>query len=88
MSERLTNDQNIANLKTRKILRYFIIAFAIITMILSILSLVIGLSFIFPLITYIIVVILSNKRNKTTINKVKDIYDVEKEIEKTKKHKK
>lgn len=88
MSERLTNDQNIANLKTRKILRYFIIAFAVITMILSILSLVIGLSFIFPLISYIIVVILSNKRNKTTINKAKDIYEVEKEIEKTKKHKK
>ena len=88
MSERLSNDQNIANLKKRKILRILIIIFSLITMVLSILSIIIGISFVFPLITFVIVTYLLNKREKTPINKSNNIYEVEKEIENVKKRKK
>jgi len=70
---KLTNDQNIKNLKQRKILRYWIIIFGIVTIILSILSLVIKLNFVFPLITFVIMTLLTNKRNKIPINLHKDL---------------
>ncbi len=88
MSVRISNDENIANLKKRKILRYFMIFFDALTLVLAVLCLVFGISFIFPLITYIIAVILANIRKKTIINKPNDIYEVEVELEKAKKRKK
>ena len=89
MSKRLTNDENIANLKKRKILRYLMIFFDALTLVLAVLTLTIGLSLIFALITYIIAVILGNIRKKTIINKADDIFEVEEEIEKVHhKHKK
>lgn len=88
MEKRLTNDENIKNLQIRKVLRILIIIFSVITIVLSLLSLIIGISFAYGLITYIIVVILSRKRNSTQINKSKKITEVEDEIDKVKKHKK
>ena len=88
MVKKLSNDENIANLKKRKVLKYLLIVFSLLTMILAALSLMIGLSFIYALVTYIVVVILSNKRKNTIINKTNDIYEVEEEIEKVNKRKK
>jgi len=65
--EKLTNDQNIKNLKTRKILRYLIITFGIITIILAILSLTIKLSFGYSLVSFIVMTILTKKRESIPI---------------------
>jgi len=70
---KLTNDQNIKNLKTRKILRYFIISFGLITIILAILSLVIKLSFIYSLISFVIMTFLTKKRESIPIKVSKTI---------------
>ena len=64
---KLTNDQNIKNLKARKILRYFIILFGLVTIVLAILSLVIKLSFIYSLISFVIMTILTKKRESIPI---------------------
>ncbi|MBR4671839.1 MAG: hypothetical protein IKO78_01390 [Bacilli bacterium] len=89
MSKRLTNDENIENLKKRKILRYLMIFFDALTLVLAILSLTIGLSLIFPLISYVIAIIFANIRKKTIINKSNEIFEVEEEIKKVHhKHKK
>lgn len=84
--EKLTNDQNIKNLKKRKILRYFIIVFGITTIILAILALVIKLNFIFSLVSFIIMTILTKKRESIPIKISKDLEMIR--IEKSlKKHK-
>ncbi len=85
MDKKISNDQNIKNLKTRKILRYIIIAFSILTIVLSLLSIFNYISFIFPLITFIITTILMRKRDNTIINKVDDLSDVRKALNKSKK---
>lgn len=87
MTKKLSNDENIANLKKRKILRYFIIFFAALTMVLAILSLIIGISILYALGVFIIVRILTHIRDNTTINKSDKITEVEKEINKVKKRK-
>lgn len=85
----LTNDQNIKNLKKRKILRYFIIAFGIITIVLAILALTIKLSFIFSLISFIVMTILTRTRENIPIkiSKSLEMKRIEKAIEKNKKRK-
>jgi len=87
---KLTNDKNIKNLKKRKILRYFIIAFGIITIVLSILSLIIKWSFIFPLITFLIMTLLTKKRENIPIKLSKSIETkrIEKALQKQKENKK
>jgi len=64
---KLTNDQNIKNLKTRKILRYLIMFFGLVTIVLAILSLVIKLSFVYSLISFIVMTILTKKRESIPI---------------------
>lgn len=64
---KLTNDQNIKNLKTRKILRYFIMFFGLITIVLAILALVIKLSFVYSLISFVVMTILTKKRESIPI---------------------
>lgn len=86
---KLTNDQNIKNLKKRKILRYFIIFFGIVTIVLAILSLTIKLSFIFSLISFIIMTLLTKKRESIPIkiNEDLEMKRIENALKKQKKKK-
>lgn len=61
---KITNDEKIKRVKTRKILKYFIIFFGFLTLILAIHSLITKASPIFALISFIIEVILSKYREK------------------------
>lgn len=70
---KLTNDQNIKNLKARKELRIFIIIFGILTIVLAIFALTIKLSFIYSLISFIIMTILTKKRESIPIKVSKAI---------------
>lgn len=87
---KLTNDENIKNLKKRKVLRYLIIFFGIITIILAILALTIKLSFIFSLIAFIIMTMLTKKRDSIPIKIHKDLEmkRIENALKKQKKTKK
>ena len=71
--EKLTNDQHIKNLKTRKILRILIIIFGILTINLAILSLTVKLGFGYSLVSFIIMTILTKKRESIPIKISKDI---------------
>ncbi len=88
--EKLTNDQNIKNLKTRKILRWLIIIFGIITIVLSILSLTIKLGIGYAIVAFLITTILTKKRESIPININKDLEAkrIEKAMAKDKKKKK
>ena len=70
---KLTNDQNIKNLKNRKNLRYLIIVFGFLTIVLAILALTIKLSFIFSLISFIIMTLLTKKRESIQIKLSEDL---------------
>ena len=59
---KLTNDQNIKNLKKRKILRRFIILFGILTIVLAVLSLTVKLGFGYSLVAFIIMTILTKAK--------------------------
>ena len=85
--EKLTNDQNIKNLKKRKVLRYVIIVFGFLTIVLAILSLIIKLNFIFSLISFVIMTILTKKRESIPIKISKDLESIKikKALEKHKK---
>lgn len=87
---KLTNDQNIKNLKKRKILRRFIILFGILTIVLAILSLTVKLGFGYSLVAFIIMTILTRQREKIPINLNKDTETkrIEKAIEKQQKKQK
>ena len=87
---KLTNDQNIKNLKKRKILRRFIILFGILTIVLAVLSLTVKLGFGYSLVAFIIMTILTRQREKIPINLNKDIETkrIEKAIEKQQKKQK
>lgn len=91
MNKELTNDENIANLKKRKILRLVIILFATLTIILALLTIItewfdVGfkVSVIFALITYIITTILGRMRSKIPINRNDEFDKIREEIKKTK----
>lgn len=84
--EKLTNDQNIKNLRTRKILRYFIIFFGLLTILLAILSLTVKLGFGYSLAAFVIMTLLTKKRESIPIKVSKDIEA--KRIEKTMKRQK
>ena len=84
---KLTNDQNIINLKKRKYLRYAIIFFAFITIVLALLDLfmqnpiLLGLAILF----FVITTILNKTREKIPIIKHDELADVKKEIAENKK---
>lgn len=61
---KITNDLKIKRVKQRKVLKYFIIFFGLITLILAVCSLVINISPIYALISFIIEMILSKYREK------------------------
>lgn len=86
---KLTNDQNIKNLKKRKILRYLIIVFGILTIVLAILALIIKLNFIFSLLSFIVMTVLTKKRESIPIKISKDLESIriQKAMEKHKKRK-
>ena len=88
--EKLTNDQNIKNLKLRKNLRIIIMIGCILTIVLALISLVFDKSAIYPLITFIITTILIKKREKIPIQISKDLETkrIEKALNKDKKGKK
>lgn len=71
--EKLTNDQNIKNLKTRKVLRTLIIIFGLLTIVLAILSLTIKLGIGYSLVAFIITTLLTKKRESIPIKVSKDI---------------
>lgn len=88
--EKLSNDQNIKNLKTRKMLRIWIIIFGILTIVLSILSLTVKLGFGYALVAFIIMSLLTKKRESIPIKVSKDIEakKIEKAMKKNKEKKK
>ena len=85
MNNKLSNDENIRNLKKRKILRYVLIVLALLTIVLSLLSIFNYISFIFPLITFILYSIIMRIRENIKINKVDDLKEVRKALNKSKK---
>lgn len=85
MAKKLSNDENIKNLKKRKILRIAIIVFCILTIAFSVLTLVIKTNVIIPIVTFIIAKILIKIRDNTEINKKDDLKDVRKVLSKSKK---
>lgn len=64
---KVDNDINLKNYKRRKILRIFIIIFGVLTLILSVLSLVVGLGVGYALLAFIVMSILTRVRNNTLI---------------------
>lgn len=83
--EKLSNEQNIKNLKKRERLRIYIIIFALITIALAFFNLFCGISIVFALISMIIVIILEKIRDKTVIIKKEENKEIKKEIDKIKK---
>lgn len=60
---KINNDQNLKNYKKRKILWWLIIIFGVLTIVLSFLSLLIKLGVGYALIAFIIMTLLTKKRN-------------------------
>lgn len=85
MNKKISNDENIKNLKKRKILRIIIIIFCLITIALAVSSLIFNISFIFPLLSFIITHILINIKEKIIINKKDDLKEIRKVLNKSKK---
>ena len=85
MNKKISNDENIKNLKKRKILRIIIIIFCLITIALAVSSLIFNISFIFPLLSFIITHILINIKDKIIINKKDDLKEIRKVLNKSKK---
>ena len=57
------NDKKYSNYKKRKILRYFIIAFSVVTIVLSILSLIKKMSMFYAISAFIVTTLLTKYRN-------------------------
>ena len=85
MDKKISSDENITNLKKRKILRYIIIFFSLVTIVTSLLSIIFGVSFVFALISLVITTILMKIRDGILINKKDDLKDVRKLLNKSKK---
>lgn len=81
----ISNDENIKNLKIRKVLRIVIIILSIVTIILSIASIFSYVNLIFPIISFIITHSLLKVRDKIKINKKDDLQYIRKKIDKNKK---
>lgn len=85
MEKKLSNAENISNLKKRKILRYIIIFFSLATIVTSLLTLIFGVSVIFALISFVITTILMKVKDNIKVNKRDDLEDVRKVLNKSKK---
>ena len=83
--KKLSNDENIKNLKKRKILRAVVMICAVITMLLSFASIFYNINLIFPLIAFIITHTMLKIRDKIEINKKDDLKDVRKMLNNSKK---
>lgn len=89
MNVKLTNDENIANLRKRKILRIVVISFSLLTILLTLLYFLFDISIFFAVISFVITHIFKILRDKTPINKKDDGLDsIRKEIRKSKERKK
>ena len=73
---KITNDEIIKNLKKRKVLRYIIMALGLLTIVLAILALTIKLNFIFSLLSFIVMTILTKKRESIPIKISKDLESI------------
>ncbi len=82
---KISNDENIKNLKKRKVLRIIIIIFCILTIASCILSLIIGLNLLVPIALFIITKVLISVREKTVINKKDDLKYYRKVLKNSKK---
>lgn len=82
---RLSNSENVKNLRKREKLRIGMIVFSLLTMFLALLNLFDKISIIYAIITFIISIVLKNIRDKTVINRKDELEDVRKEIVKNKK---
>ena len=67
----INNEEKYKNYKKRKILRIFIIIFGVLTLVLSVLSLTIGLGVGYALIAFVTMSILTRVRNNTLISENK-----------------
>jgi Ca2+/Na+ antiporter len=87
MSERLSNEQNLINYKKRKYLRYAIIIFAFLTMILAIADLFTQntILLILALLFFIVTTVLNKYRDSIKIDRKDELEDIKKEIEENKK---
>lgn len=65
----MNNDINISNYKKRKILKYIIVILCLSMIILSILCLILNISFIYPLILLMIEILLNKYRDSLKVNK-------------------
>jgi len=83
--KKISNDENIKNLKKREYLRITIIFFAFLTIALAVANLFFNINLIFALSTFLIYVILNKIRDNIVINKKDDLKEVRNEIEKNKK---
>ena len=84
---KISNEQNIKNLKKRKILRYIIMVLAFLTIILGILDLFYQrtLLLIITIALFVVVTILQNYRDSIKIIRHDELADIRKEIEDNKK---
>lgn len=84
---KISNEQNIKNLKKRKILRYIIMVLAFLTIILGILDLFYQrtLLLIITIALFVLVTILQNYRDSIKIIRHDELADIRKEIEDNKK---
>ena len=83
--KKISNDENIKNLRKREYLRIAMIIMSILTIILAILNLFFGVNIIFALLSFAVYVILNKVRDKIVINRKDELVEVKKEIKKNKK---
>lgn len=69
---KLSNDQNITNLKYRERLRIYIMIMFFLTVVLAIMCIFLKVSIIFPIITYLYAKFLVKKRDSVVINRKDD----------------
>lgn len=86
-SKKLSNDENIKNLKIRKNLRILMIVFASLTIVLAILNLFYDVNLCYALLTCLSFYIVKWRRDVTPINKKDELKDVRTAMEKVKKRK-
>ncbi len=85
MEKKISNAENVKNLQKRKILRYLIIFFSLLTIATSLLSLIYGLNFLIPIIPFVITTILMKIRDGVVINKKDDLKEIRKVLNDSKK---
>ena len=84
-TKKLSNDENIKNLKIRKNLRILMIIFASLTIVLAILNLFYNVNLAYALLTCISFYIVKWRRDVTPINRKDELKDVRNTMEKVKK---